>query len=150
MELILVAATQTFPPHLPPPSTWRPSRLDNNPPERYWWMCEHGREWGLGKLNWGMDVGILNKTPLFSSSKSSTFKNVERIHVVYVLCTSDKMVIAARLVKNLSVLHTICRCIAVFRRARHLSPILNPVHNLTSYVFRFHFKITFPSASSYS
>lgn len=123
MELILVAATQTSPLHRPPlpPSTCRPSRLDNKPPERYWWMCEQGREWGLGKLNWCMNVGILHKTPLFSSSKSSSFKNVERIRVLHVLCTSDRMVIPARLVKNLPVLYRICRYIAVFRRTRHLS-----------------------------
>ena len=121
MELILVAATQTFPPHRPlRPSTCRPSRLNNKPPERYWWMCEHGREWGLGKLNWGMNVGILDKAPLFSSSKSSSFKNVERIHVLHVLRTSDRMVIAARLVRNLPVLYRICGNIAVFR-TRHLS-----------------------------
>jgi hypothetical protein len=85
VELILVAATQTFPPH--PVSTCRPSRLDNKPPERYWWMCEHGRGWGLGKLNWGMNVGILNKTPLFSSSKSSSLETIESVHTVhYTFC----------------------------------------------------------------
>jgi hypothetical protein len=44
---------------------------------------------------------------------------VERIHVVRVLYNSDKAVIAARLVKKLSVLHRICRYTEVFRRTRH-------------------------------